>query len=165
MLANGLLHIAVCCVRAGVAGGDRPAGGIKEFAPTVMMGVPKIWDALKKTAEHEIGPCRTVVAGEEHALSWPIACWGLRIPSYSFYIVGLRALLMPDRCGWAAQLLFRAAFLARSSALKQGRGAPLSSLFFSRLHQVCLLVVGPTWFELSAPTTDFRFAARFVLTL
>jgi long-chain acyl-CoA synthetase len=35
--------------------GNRPPGGIQEFAPTVMAAVPKIWDILKKGVEDSIG--------------------------------------------------------------------------------------------------------------
>lgn len=35
--------------------GNNPSGGIQEFAPTVMAGVPKIWDIFKKGIEAKMG--------------------------------------------------------------------------------------------------------------
>jgi long-chain acyl-CoA synthetase len=35
--------------------GNYPPGSIQEFAPTVMMGVPKIWDRLKRGVETSVG--------------------------------------------------------------------------------------------------------------
>mmetsp|Transcript_100762 Transcript_100762/g.288929 ORF Transcript_100762/g.288929 Transcript_100762/m.288929 type:complete len:765 (-) Transcript_100762:625-2919(-) len=35
--------------------GHFPAGGIQEFAPTLMAAVPKIWDIMKKGVEQQIG--------------------------------------------------------------------------------------------------------------
>ena len=36
-------------------GGDHPPGAIQEYRPTVIAGVPKVWDTLKKGIEAKIG--------------------------------------------------------------------------------------------------------------
>ena len=41
--------------------GNFPAGALQEFAPTVMVGVPKIWDILKKGVESVISKSNTLV--------------------------------------------------------------------------------------------------------
>jgi len=38
--------------------GPFPAGALQEFSPTIMSGVPKIWDMLKKSTEAEVGTFR-----------------------------------------------------------------------------------------------------------
>ena len=69
--------------------GNFPPGGMQEFAPSVVVGVPKIYDVLMKGVEDAINKSS-----------------------------------LPTRA------LFAAGFFCRSSALKQGRTAPVSSKVF-----------------------------------
>jgi long-chain acyl-CoA synthetase len=97
--------------------GPFPAGALREFSPTVMNGVPKVWDLMVKATEAAVGTL---------------------FETWLSFVSSLKELLLTclGKANRVSRALFAAAFAGRSAALMQGRSSPLCSALLSKSRQV-----------------------------